>query len=246
MPRYRFTVEYLGTPYAGWQIQPGEKTVQGDLEAALRVALKVEVPITGSGRTDAGVHSAGQVAHFDYPGPLDCRRLQKSLNALGGRQLSVRELMICPDEFHARYSALTRRYRYRLALRPTPLFAPISWCIGPDLQAERVGEELAATLGERDFVGFCVPRGDGKSTLCRVMRADIAYEEAFLCVHIEANRFLHKMVRALVGAAVDVARGRQPPGLIAGVLSGEKGRKWTWAPPHGLCLEKVTYPDDVG
>ncbi len=243
--RHRFVVEYLGTPYAGWQIQPGARTVQGDLEKALGTALRTEIGVVGSGRTDAGVHARGQVAHADLPDGVDVAKLQRSLNALAGGDLAVRAMEPCPETFHARYSALTRRYRYRLALRPSPLQAPFTWRIRAPLRADLLSQELASVLGEHDFVAFCVPRHDGKSTLCHVLRCEIGREDGddFPCVHIEANRFLHKMVRSLVGAAVEVGCGLQAPGFIRRVLSGEKNASWTWAPPQGLCLEQVTYQD---
>jgi tRNA pseudouridine38-40 synthase len=243
MPRYRFTVEYFGAPFAGWQLQDGQPTVQGELERALETALRVPVRIHGAGRTDAGVHATGQVAHFDSGDEIDPRRVQASLNALAGPHIRVRGLGRCADAFHARYDATARRYLYRIALRPVALLAPISWHPVWAFDAGLFGAELAGAIGSRDFLNFSVPRDDGKPTVCNLLRAEAARAGAFLHVRIEADRFLHKMVRSLVGAAFDVARGAHPPGLIAAILENRFEGERFWAPPQGLCLEQVTYPD---
>ncbi|MDB5102341.1 MAG: tRNA pseudouridine synthase [Fibrobacteres bacterium] len=243
MGRYRFAVEYLGTPYAGWQIQPAQATVQSELEKALEVCLRVPVLVVGAGRTDAGVHASGQVAHFECEADLDPRRIQRSVNALTGDSIFIRRLEACPPDFHARYSALSRLYRYRIALRPTALLGGISWYPGMPLDADAFRRALADVEGTHDFVNFCVPREDGKSTLCEVLRADAVADEAFLTVTLEANRFLHKMVRSIVGACFDVARGALPGTLVRDILAGTYRGERTWAPALGLCLERVGYRD---
>src|SRR6185295_20262678 len=112
MPRYRFVIEYLGTSYAGWQIQPGQPTVEGELEQALTTALRTPIDIVGAGRTDAGVHALGQVAHFDCDAPVDARKLERSVNALTSENIFIRRLEPCAPEFHARFDAVSRMYLY--------------------------------------------------------------------------------------------------------------------------------------
>lgn len=243
MGRYRFAVEYLGTPYAGWQVQPGQATVQTELERALEICLRTPVLVVGAGRTDSGVHARGQVAHFECDENLDARRVQKSVNALTADSVFIRRLEACAPDFHARYSALSRLYRYRIALRPTALQGAISWHPGFPLDLELFRRSLTVVAGPHDFVNFSVPRKDGKSTLCEVLRADADADGEFLTVTLEANRFLHKMVRSIVGACFDVARGALPAGLIGEILAGTYQGERTWAPAQGLCLEKVTYRD---
>ena len=243
MGRYRFAVEYLGTAFAGWQIQPGQATVQSELERALGICLRIPTQVVGAGRTDAGVHGSGQVAHFECDAELDVRRVQASVNALTPDSVCVRRLEACPADFHARYSALSRLYRYRIALRPTALLRHISWHPGMPLDPERFRDALADVAGKHDFNNFSVPRGDGKSTECEVLRAEAEADEAFLVVTLEANRFLHKMVRSIVGACFDVARGALPTGLISAILAGTHTGERTWAPAQGLCLEQVRYSD---
>jgi len=244
--RYRFLIEYLGTPFAGWQFQEGVSTVQGELEKALAIVLREPVRIIGAGRTDAGVHAAGQVAHFDFHGEFEPRRLSHSLNALTRPDICVRNLESCSPDFHARYNAISRRYQYRIALRPVALLRDQSWAPGFPLDKEIFQSELSSALGRRDFTNFSLPRNDGKSTQCDLLRAEVVQLGDFLLVTVEADRFLHKMVRSLVGAAYDAARGVHPPGLITSIFENRFQGERTWAPAHGLCLEKVTYPDGYG
>lgn len=243
MARYRFAIEYLGTAFAGWQVQPGQRTVQDVIESALKTCLRAETPITGAGRTDAGVHARGQVAHFDFDGPLDPRKVEHSLNALTPDDVFVRALEPCAADFHARFHAVSRTYHYRIARRPTALAGKISWHPGFVLDEERLRRELAQVVGRRDFVNFSVPREDGKSTLCHVLRAELQVDRDFFTVVLSADRFLHKMVRSIVGACFDVARGARPPGLALGILDDTYRGERTWAPALGLCLEKVAYKD---
>jgi tRNA pseudouridine38-40 synthase len=252
MGRYRFVVEYLGTPFAGWQIQPGQATVQSELERALKTCLRQPVLVVGAGRTDAGVHASGQVAHFEV-GEVgeageaakepDPRRIERSVNALTPDSIFIRRLEACAPDFHARFSALSRLYRYRIALRPTALRGGLSWCPGFPLDEDAFRRALAEVEGQHDFVNFSVPRDDGKSTLCKVLRAEAETDGAFLTVTLEADRFLHKMVRSIVGACFDVARGALPGSLIREILSGTYQGERTWAPAQGLCLEQVKYRD---
>ena len=249
MPRYRFLVEYSGTPFVGWQrqspSQAGMPSVQGVLEQALETALRIPIKIVGAGRTDAGVHALGQVAHFDADESLrvDPGKLERSLNALAGPDICIRRLEPCSEDFHARFSALTRSYRYLIALRPVAMQRQVSWFSGARLDIDLFRQELLSALGDKDFVAFSIRRKDDKSTRCHVLRVSVDSDEVFLHIQIEANRFVHKMVRSLVGACYEVARGKFAPGLISKILSGEfQGERW-WAPAHGLCLEKVKYPD---
>jgi tRNA pseudouridine38-40 synthase len=243
MPRYRFGVEYHGASFAGWQLQDGPETVQGTLEKALETALRHPVRIHGAGRTDSGVHASGQVAHFDAPGEIDPRRLQFSLNALAGPHVRVRALERCDDAFHARFDALSRRYVYRIALRPVALGADLSWLPPWPFDLELFVAELRSALGRHDFLNFSVPRDDGKSTECTLLVAEAEQDGTFLNVTVAADRFLHKMVRSLIGASLDAARGAHPPGLVRAILEGRFSGERFWAPPQGLCLVKVAYPD---
>ncbi len=243
MQRYRFAVEYLGTGFDGWQVQPGRRTVEGELAKAFAIALKTPVDVVGSGRTDAGVHALGQVAHFDFPQALDIRKTEKSINALTPADICIRRLEPCGADFHARFSALSRRYQYAIALRPTALYNSLAWYSGFPVDVSLFAEELAQVVGRRNFANFCISRLDGKSEECEIFLAKCEKEGDFLSVRLEANRFLHKMVRAIVGACFEVARGHFQPGTVRAILNNEFHGEWQWVPPTGLCLEKVIYQD---
>ncbi len=261
MKRFRFKVEYLGPHFAGWQIQPNQITVQGELEKAFKICLRENISVVGAGRTDAGVHALGQVAHFSCEADLDLGKVERSINALTTEAVCIRELEPCAADFHARFSAQSRLYRYRIALRPTSLYRELSWYTGYLLDFDLFSASLSEAIGLHDFNAFSVPRFDGKSTVCNLLQAKIELgnlggppkivspvgefknqeDQDFLIITIEADRFLHKMVRSLVGASFDVARGALPSGLITNILSGNFSGERTWAPAHGLCLEEVKY-----
>lgn len=248
MARYRFTVEYLGSDFAGWQVQPARVTVQGALESALATALRETVTVVGAGRTDAGVHARGQVAHFDSRADFDPHRLEHSLNALTPPGVGVRNLAACPPDFHARFSALSRTYRYRFTRAFRPLAAAQAARFLHPFDVDLLAASFAECVGDHDFVNFSLPRNDGKSTRCRVMRAEYLGEDertGVATLEIRADRFLHRMVRALVGAAYDTARGALPGGSVGKYLLQPPDRTWTFAPAEGLCLESVAYPEEA-
>ena len=159
-----------------------------------------------------------------------------------GPHIRVRGLEACAPDFHARFSALSRQYVYRIALRPVALLDPISWNPPWPFDPGLLTAELKTALGKHDFLSFSVPRNDGKSTLCDLNRVESTRAGAILEVRIRADRFLHKMVRSLIGASFDVARGAHAPGLIRAILEDRFDGERFWAPPRGLCLEKVGYP----
>ncbi|MBF0432278.1 MAG: tRNA pseudouridine(38-40) synthase TruA [Fibrobacteria bacterium] len=243
MGRYRFVIEYLGSGFCGWQSQRGGGSVQQALEDAFFKCMRIPIKIIGAGRTDAGVHAGGQVAHFETNRELDIVKIQSSVNAITNKTLYIRRLEACRDDFHARYDARSRLYHYTIALRPTALYNPLVWFPRFPLDFNLLKGELEAVKGEHDFDAFSVSRNDGKPTNCVITRADVWADEKRIVIKIAGNRFLHKMVRSLVGACCDVARGKHQPGLIQSVFDNSFKGEWTWAPPDGLCLKKVEYDD---
>ena len=248
MPTYRMTIEYDGGPFRGWQVQPGQPTVQGALEQALAVVLRAPVGVVGSGRTDTGVHARGQVAHFETEQPVDPHRLQRSLAGLLPSSVVVLRVEQVPDGFHARYSATERRYRYHVACGPRALDAHLRWTLRPALlpaDFERMNAAAGLLLGRHDFDSFCRTQSATVNRVCTVTHAawtpdaragDWTFE-------IAADRFLHGMVRAIVGTLVEVGRGRRAPESLSGVLAATDRRAaGQAAPAHGLVLERVTYP----
>jgi tRNA pseudouridine38-40 synthase len=242
---FKFACEYNGSAFSGWQEQLKngvicEKTVQSELEKAFSTALRQKISIVGAGRTDAGVHARGQVAHFDCTVPFDCRILERSVNALSDENVCVRNLEPCPDDFHARYSAKERYYQYTLCTEPMVLGRELAWECGYELNTGLMAKEAESFLGSHNFEAFSIPRNDGKSTDCTLteFRLEIA---GLLRWHIRGNRFLHRQVRSMVGLLFDVGRGRHKPGTVSKVFSGEFKGERTWAPPQGLILESVGY-----
>lgn len=241
--RYKFVCEYNGLAFSGWQeqLKKGiirEKTVQSELERAFSIALRQKIVIIGAGRTDAGVHARGQVAHFDLEQEaVNCRILENSVNALSDKNVCIRNLEPCPGDFHARFSAKERYYRYTLCTEPIVLGREQVWECGYRLNAEIMAREAQSFLGPHDFKAFCIPRKDNKSTVCTV--TEFRLEK--LCWHIRGNRFLHRQVRAMVGLLFDIGRGRYEPGAVDKIFSGEFKGERTWAPPQGLVLEGVGY-----
>jgi tRNA pseudouridine38-40 synthase len=237
----RLVLAYDGSPFAGWAVQPGRRTVQGELTAALRTVLRADVELTVAGRTDRGVHALGQVV--SYEGELPRLR---SVNALLPDAIAVLHAEAAPAGFSARHDATSRSYRYRVLARPAP--SPfehgraLHWPHAVDLAAL---EACAAALaGEHDFTAF-TPAETYHTRFERVvMRAGWRRAGDVLEFSIEADAFMRQMNRVLVGTMLEVAGGRRTPDEFAALLTGraraEAGRT---APAHGLYLESVKYPE---
>lgn len=248
--RYRFRCEYLGSAFYGWQVQneAGKTkfvTVQSALEEAFSIVLRVPIRITGSGRTDTGVHARGQCAHFDYDGVLDPVRTVRSVNGLTKRLIRIRNLEPCAEDFNARFDAVQRYYQYTIFTRPVALMRDYGWeCGSLNLNLDSMAREASSFLGEHDFIDFCIPRNDGKSTLCILNEFKLEQVNEWSCVfHIKGNRFLHRQVRAMVGTLFDIGRGRYPEGTITRIFEKKFKGERTWAPPQGLVLYNVIYND---
>lgn len=248
MPTYRLDIEYLGTDWHGWQIQPSHPTIQGALETALQTALRQPVSITGSGRTDTGVHACGQVAHFQFDQPIDNQRLLASLRGLLPRSIAVRSILRVADGFHARFDARSRQYRYRLGSLPFAIDEAIRWYMRPAPDVDRMNEGAGFLIGKQDFSSFCRTQSETENRICTVETAywhAVPDKAGALDFVIRADRFLHGMVRAIVGTLVDVGHGKRSPESISTILAATNRVEAGFAaPPHGLMLEQVSYPSD--
>jgi tRNA pseudouridine38-40 synthase len=247
-------IAYEGAPFCGFARQPGLETVQGCVEAALRTALRRPVETVGAGRTDAGVHALGQVMSFDgAEDAIDVSRLRRSLDALTGDAIVVREVRRAVAGFSARFDAQAREYRYRLVSgRVAPLFlSRFAWHVTHGVDIEAMSEAAALLEGEHDFRSFCVTESaEGKSTVRRIEKVEILPEEHLgeqcVTVRVVGNGFLHSMVRIVVGTLVEVGAGRQRPSWVAEALEARtRTAAGPTAPAHGLTLHAVTYSDKV-
>jgi len=245
--RLALKISYLGGPFAGWQRQAGARTVQGALENALETLYRRPVSVVGAGRTDAGVHAAGQVAHFDAPFPIPPAGVLSALNSLVAEEVRVLRAWRVPKEFHARRSALGKRYRYRLACGAVlpPWENLRRWQVSYSLEAGAMATCLPAVLGEHDFAAFALSGHSGRGargTVRVVTLARLRVRGRRLDIVLEGDGFLRGMVRRIVGGLAEVGRGAQPPSWFAALVGNRQVLPPApTAPPHGLTLERVYY-----
>ncbi|MEO8106982.1 MAG: tRNA pseudouridine(38-40) synthase TruA [Actinomycetes bacterium] len=252
--RLRLDLGYDGSAFHGWAKQPELRTVQGVLDDALAVVLRLPEPpgLTVAGRTDAGVHARGQVVHCDVPLCAWTQNGERVLHRLSGLlpvDVRVRQVVLAPAGFDARFSATSRRYVYRLCNDPVGVDpirrSDVVWN-RRRLDVEAMNTAAAALMGEHDFASFC-RRREGASTVRTLRVFAWKRDDANLIeATVIADAFCHNMVRSIVGACVAVGEGRRPPGWVGDVLAeAERSSLVTVMPPHGLTLEEVTYPPDA-
>lgn len=247
--RFRLDISYDGTDFSGWAAQPGRRTVAGVLTEALTLVLRAPVVLTVAGRTDAGVHATGQVASADLPADVDPAWALRRLARILPPDVRVTAVTPAPPEFDARFAALRRHYRYRIATAPwgaEPLRArdTLAWPHPLDLDA--VTAASAALLGEHDFAAFC-RRREGATTVRALERLEwIRGPGGVVEAAVSADAFCHSMVRSLVGALLDVGRGRRAVDWPGGLLGRDvRASDVAVAPAHGLTLVRVDYPEDA-
>jgi tRNA pseudouridine38-40 synthase len=226
MRNLRLLLEYDGTAFVGWQMQANGRSVQGELTRVLEQVLQEQVNLIGAGRTDAGVHARGQVASVRTENDMECPELEHALNGLLPPDVRVLDLADVPVAFHARFDARERRYRYVIARVPAAIGRQYQWYMRKEL----------------DFEAFCKYAADVEHYRCTVTDAGWDEGPGVLTFRIAANRFLHGMVRALVGTMVDVGRGHTMEQEFEGIMqSRDRARAGMAAPAHGLILEQVLY-----
>ena len=241
--RYKLTLEYDGTNFSGWQKQPDARTVEGTVEEALSTLYQQEIDIIGQGRTDAGVHARAQTAHVDLSDRYTSSRILHAMKGLLPEDVALLNIEIVPDDFHARFDALSRSYRYQMINRPAPLMRRQVWQVTGHLDKALLQQCAELVLGEHDFVNFCIPSGDEyQTTICTITQSCWKKEGDLLIYEITGNRFLRHLVRRLVGTMVKVSAGEIVIDDFKQLLLGEKTtQKGHTAPAHGLILDYITY-----
>jgi len=244
LPRFKITLQYDGSSYAGWQIQAEAATIQSTLEKCLeKFNNDLPVRVTGAGRTDAGVHAWGQVAHFDLETRLDSCDLKKAMNATLPEDIKIMELEAVPAKFHARYSAEKRLYRYQCYTGDNILMRNQTWMVDPfDLEiANKVAESIK---GEHDFTSFAKKNPELKHYMCNIYDSEWKAKEGLLIYSVMGNRFLHHMVRYLTGTMVAIAQGRYSFDDFKDLLENPTENVTILkAPGQGLILKEVFYEE---
>jgi tRNA pseudouridine38-40 synthase len=241
MPTYKLTIEYEGTRYSGWQAQGNtQKTVQGHL---IRAASQVvgEVDIGGAGRTDAGVHAAGQVAHLRARTAVDPQQLVRKINDLLPHDIHILRAERRSDKFHARHDAVSRSYLYQISTRRTAFAKPFVWWIKDTLDFKAMADAASTLAGRHDFSAFADKRlAPDESRIVVVERADLARADDLILFRIEASHYLWKMVRKIVSYLAEAGRGTVGSDILAQTEAWQPT-----APPSGLFLERILYPRET-
>jgi tRNA pseudouridine38-40 synthase len=244
MPRFKLTIEYAGTRYSGWQIQKNARTVQGELDRAVRaVSPRQPFELYGAGRTDAGVHALAQVAHLELYTTLSPEQLRRQINDELPADIHVRSIDKAPHRFHARHDARARRYLYQISRRRTAFGKPFVWWIREPLDVGAMRRASAAFVGMKDFRGFTDDDPLEKSTVVLVDRLDIVEADPLILIRIQGSHFLWKMVRRIVGVLAAVGRREIAPDAVADASIDVAALT---APAAGLFLESVQYEGDEG
>jgi tRNA pseudouridine38-40 synthase len=242
MRNYKLILEYDGTDFSGFQVQPRVRTVQGELQKALTQLFGSDFCLAAAGRTDAGVHARGQVVNVRAEKEFPPAVLQRALNAHLPEDIVVKEAVSVPLDFHARFSACRRRYAYQISRQPTALARRFVWHLPFAVEENRLHACAEIVRKHTDFQSFTKTGAEVTSHICHIKEARWEISETRLVFHISANRFLHNMVRILVGTMIEVARGRFTVEEFEAMFDVRDRRAaGLTAPAKGLILEEVTY-----
>jgi len=242
--RFKLVIEYDGTEYHGWQVQPNGRTIQGELEQALHRMRGETTRVVAAGRTDAGVHAAGQVVSFTLERSIAPDTLAAALNALTPRDLSIRSAEVVADEFDPRRGAVSRVYLYRIwnASWASPFWRRYACHVRCRLNMEAMRAAAATLIGEHDFTSFRAAGCDAAHARRQVLRSRLDIDGSLVVYTIEANAFLRCMVRNIVGTLLEVGRGTRNSADVGEILAArDRTCAGPTAPPHGLCLAEVKY-----
>lgn len=246
--KIKLVLAYDGTRYHGWQFQTNGLSIQAVLEEKIGVMTREQVKVIGSGRTDAGVHALGQVCHFETRTRLEPDDFQKGLNSLLPGDILVRRAEAVPSGFHARYSARSKVYEYRILNRPEPdvFLRNYAWHISSPLDLKALGKCLSLVQGEHDFTSFRSAGSNNRNPVRRIIKAELrGPEQGLIRLVFEANGFLRHMVRSIAGTLVDVGTGKTSvEGFLDIIGAKDRQRAGRKAPAGGLFLVRVFYEED--
>ena len=242
MRNIKIVLEYDGTDFCGWQLQPKDRTVQGVLQSSLKQLLRESQTVHASGRTDAGVHALGQVANFKTKTKLTLDSIQNGVNSYLPADVRVLSVEEAGEEFHSRYDAIKRTYRYVIARKTLAVGRQYSWFCKYKLDLSKIRSASEFLIGKHSFEAFAKLNEEEKHYLCNVESVRWQESEEDFSFTISANRFLHHMIRIIVGTMIDVGRGKLLPGDIKDILaSGDRKRAGSVVSAHGLFLVRVDY-----
>ena len=238
----KLLIEFDGTSFVGWQIQQNGRSVQEEIMKVLEQVLQEPINLIGAGRTDSGVHARGMVASFKTSSETSTGSVLSSLNGILPEDIYVHSVEEVPEDFHARYDAKDRMYRYYVSLRPSAIGRFYHWYVKYSLNPQAMNQAASCILGEHDFTAFCRYDPTLKNYLSTVVTSVWTESPTMLVYEIRANRFLPGMVRGLVGTMIDIGRGYFRAGDFPNILeSRDRRMAGMAAPPHGLFLEEVRY-----
>lgn len=241
----KLVLEYDGAAYRGWQRQGDQPTIQKILEESLGKITRESITLYGSGRTDAGVHALHQVANFRTQSRIPVDNLFRGTNSLLPRDIAIKEMEEVAEDFHARYSAKSKSYLYRILNAPvrSPLQRNTAWFIRRSLDLDKMAEALSRLRGNHDFTSFCAAGSEVKTCVRTILRAELSREpEGVISITVEADGFLRHMVRNIVGTLVEIGAGDGEAERIGDILEAkDRGRAGITAPPQGLFLQHVRY-----
>jgi tRNA pseudouridine38-40 synthase len=245
MRNFKIALEFDGTDFHGWQRQPGLRTVQGVIEEGIAAVFRKQVVVNGAGRTDAGVHAFGQAGSFALDTELTESQIWKALSSKMPEDVSIRGIEEKDPSFHARFSAISRRYTYFVRTEPTAIWRRYTHVVNYPLDSDSMQQAVQYLIGERDFASFTPARSQDAPTSCNLMEAGVTDEDELIAFSFEADHFLHHMVRIIVGTLIEVGRSRIRPEQIKTILcKKDRTAAGPTAPPSGLFLMGVGYPDE--
>lgn len=251
MPRYFLEVSYKGTNYKGFQVQRNADSVQGEIEKVFQVILRQQVSMTGSSRTDAGVHAIQNYFHFDLPAPVqmvngvaDEQQLRYKMNAILPADIAVKDLFAVKADAHCRFDAIEREYNYYIYSQKNPFLTDRAFFYPYKLDIEKMNAAAAVVLLQLDFTSFSKRNTQVRNFICQIRESKWVAENGFLIYTVKANRFLRGMVRGLTATMLKVGRGSLSPDDFHAIIEARDCSKANFSvPPHGLFLKAVHYPE---